>query len=102
MNRAIQTALAAIAIAAPLVGQTPGEANAPRIQEWDVPWAQTRPRDPFADAQGRVWFVGQEGDYVGVLDPASGAFRKYDLESGAGPHNLVVAADGMVWYSGNR
>lgn len=75
---------------------------APTIQEWDVPWADTRPRDPYADAQGRVWFVGQTGDYIGVLDPASGTFRRYELDPGTGPHNLVVGNDGMVWYTGNR
>ena len=28
-----------------------------------------RPRDPFADQKGSVWFVGQAGNYVGRLDP---------------------------------
>ena len=28
--------------------------------------------------------------------------KKYDLGEGAGPHNLIVAPDGMVWYAGNR
>lgn len=72
------------------------------IQEWEVPWPLTRPRDPYVDGQGRVWFVGQVGDYVAYLEPESGEFTRFDLTPGAGPHNLIVAADGMVWYAGNK
>ena len=85
--------------ALPLVAQTETD---PALTEWDVPWEGTRPRDPYVAPDGRVWFVGQTGDYAGVLDPESGDFRKYDLGEGVGPHNLVVADDGMVWYTGNR
>ena len=34
------------------------------ITEWTVPWEKTRPRDPFLDNRGRVWFVGQAGNYI--------------------------------------
>ena len=34
-------------------------ADTVEIREWTVPWANTRPRDPIVDAEGRVWFVGQ-------------------------------------------
>jgi virginiamycin B lyase len=72
------------------------------ITEWAVPWENTRPRDPYVGPDGRVWFVGQTGDYVGVLDPASGKFERFELDEGTGPHNLIVGADGMIWYAGNR
>jgi virginiamycin B lyase len=72
------------------------------FEEWTVPWANTRPRDPFVDAEGRVWFVGQAGNYIAYLDPASGEFRRYEIEDGTHPHNLIVDAAGMVWYAGNR
>ena len=72
------------------------------IREWPVPWAESRPRDPAPpDAQGRVWFVGQRGNYVAYLEPNSGQFKRYELEERALPHNLVVARDGGVWYAGN-
>jgi virginiamycin B lyase len=71
------------------------------IREWAVPWADSRPRDPYVDARGRVWFVGQTADYVAMLDPETGQFSKYDLEKGAGPHNLIVDKSGIVWYAGN-
>jgi len=72
------------------------------IHEWDVPWANTRPRDPYVAPDGLVWFVGQTGHYVASLDPDSGEFRRLELEQGTGPHNLIVDDDGMIWYAGNR
>ena len=72
------------------------------IKEWDVPWERTRPRDPYVAPDGRVWFCGQTGGYLAVLDPESGEFEQFDLGEGAGPHNLIVDDDGMVWYAGNR
>lgn len=78
-------------------------ASAPvRIDEWTVPWEETRPRDPYADAKGRVWFVGQTGNYVAYLDPASGTFKRYEIEDGTYPHNLIVDRAGAVWFAGNR
>ena len=71
------------------------------IREWEVPYADSRPRDPFVAPDGRVWFVGQRSHYAAVLDPESGEFRRYDLPEGAGPHNLIVDGDGIVWYAGN-
>lgn len=93
-------ALLLMLAAAPAYAQQSGPSQ-PSINEWTVPWERTRPRDPFVDRQGKVWFVGQTGHYVARLDPATGEFRKWDLEPGAGPHNLIVDPSGIVWYSGN-
>ncbi|MDB4881820.1 MAG: streptogramin lyase [Gemmatimonadetes bacterium] len=76
-------------------------ANVSELKSWSTPWDGSRPRDPFADKQGRVWFVGQVGNFVGRLDPASGEFKRYEVEAGTHPHNLVVDAKGMVWFTGN-
>lgn len=89
--------LLALVLAAPVAAQQPVT-----IKEWTVPWAQTRPRDPAVAPDGRIWFVGQTGDYAAVLDPKTGEFKRYELEPGTGPHNLVVDAKGIVWYAGNR
>ncbi|HKH83372.1 MAG TPA: hypothetical protein VKA25_06795, partial [Gemmatimonadales bacterium] len=83
-----------LAAASQLAAQVP-------IKEWQVPYANSRPRDPYADGKNRVWFVGQVGNYVAYLEPESGNFKKYDLEEGALPHNLIVDKTGMVWYAGN-
>lgn len=71
------------------------------IDEWEVPWERSRPRDPYMAPDGRIWFVGQVSHYAAVLDPKSGEFKRYELGEGAGPHNLIVAEDGIVWYAGN-
>ncbi|MGH7663269.1 MAG: virginiamycin B lyase family protein [Gemmatimonadaceae bacterium] len=98
--------LAIIATPALLLGQTPPQSTpAPStiaITEWEVPYENSRPRDPYVDGQGRVWFVGQRSDYVAYYDQKSGDFERFALDSGAGPHNLIVDADGSVWYAGNR
>jgi virginiamycin B lyase len=78
------------------------EAQTLALQEWEVPWANTRPRDPYVDPQGRVWFVGQEGNYIAYLEPKSGDFKRFTIEDGTHPHNLIVDAKGVVWYAGNR
>ena len=94
-------AFLAVLPAPPAPAQQPAADPPPAMTEWTVPWARTRPRDPAVDREGRVWFVGQAGDYVGVLDPATGAFRRFELDPGTGPHNLLVDRAGTIWFTGN-
>lgn len=89
-------AVTALALPAPALAQTVD------LKEWPVPWTDTRPRDPFVDGQGRVWFVGQEGNYIAYLEPKSGEFKRFTIEDGTYPHNLIVDRAGIVWYAGNR
>jgi virginiamycin B lyase len=89
-----------------------GAQNTPRQQAaatrsepktWTTPYeANARPRDAYADQQGRVWFVGQEGNYVAYFEPEKGTFKKFEIEAGTNPHNLVVDKKGTVWFTGNR
>jgi virginiamycin B lyase len=71
------------------------------ITEWEVPWADSRPRDPWYGPREKVWFVGQTGHYVATLDPQSGEFKRFDLPEGTGPHT-VIADEAGAWYAGNR
>jgi virginiamycin B lyase len=71
------------------------------ITEWDVPWPDTRPRDPYMSPDGRVWFVGQVGNYLAYLEPDTGEFTRFELPEGARPHNVIVDPDGVPWYAGN-
>ncbi|HJQ20619.1 MAG TPA: hypothetical protein VJ867_09745 [Gemmatimonadaceae bacterium] len=73
-------------------------------REWQVPFggARGRPRDPVMDAAGRVWFVGQAGNYVAYLDSRSGEFKRYAIDDGTGPHNISLDERGGVWFTGNR
>ena len=72
------------------------------FREWEVPYGQSRPRDPFAGSATSVWFVGQRAGYLAHLDAETNEFSQVELKTGSGPHNLIVAADGTVWYAGNR
>ncbi|MGH7645968.1 MAG: virginiamycin B lyase family protein, partial [Gemmatimonadales bacterium] len=80
--------------------------DAPRspvdIKEWPVPWTDTRPRDPDVAPDGAVWFVGQVGNYIARLDPATAEFKRFELDLGVHPHNLIVDRNGIVWYAGNQ
>jgi virginiamycin B lyase len=89
------------------------------IEEWRVPFKmdgsgnlfndfpesrveQTRPRDPYVHPDGRVFFVGQAGNYIAHFDPSTVTFHRYELDPGTHPHNLIVDDAGIVWYAGNR
>jgi virginiamycin B lyase len=71
------------------------------LDEWKVPWDDSRPRDPFAQSADKVWFVGQRGNYVGLLNSKDGTFKKFDLPEKALPHNVIVDEKGIAWYAGN-
>lgn len=90
------------ALAALFLFSVPATAQQPAVDEWAVPWERSRPRDPYVAGDGRVWFVGQTGDYAAVFDPSTSEFRRYELGPGVGPHNLIVDRQGIVWFSGNR
>ena len=85
-----------------LAQATPETPQPTEITEWTVPWGGSRPRDPYVAPDGKVWFVGQEGNYVAFLEPRSGIFKRYEIDPGTHPHNLIVDTRGQVWYAGNR
>jgi virginiamycin B lyase len=102
--RSLKIVVALSITLAPLsTAQSPRSPSGPQsdAKTWSTPWDKTRPRDPFVDQQGRVWFVGQVGNYVAHLDPRTGEFKRYEIDPGTNPHNLVVDAKGMVWFTGN-
>ncbi len=96
--------LAFQATAAPAPAAEPAAAapDSVAIEEWKVPWEDTRPRDPHYAPDGKVWFVGQAGNYIANLDPKTGRFTRVEIEEGTHPHNLIVDRQGNVWYAGNR
>jgi virginiamycin B lyase len=71
------------------------------LKEWPVEHGG-RTRDPYVAPDGKVWFVGQAGNYIANLDPTTGAVKRYEIEEGTNPHTLIVNDDGIVWYAGNR
>jgi len=103
MQRRIIVAMALLAPVAATAQASQAGARTDQTMDmkgWTVPWEKSRPRDPYVDANGKVWFVGQVGGYVANFDPATGAFKRFTLDDGTYPHNLVVEK-GMVWFTGN-
>jgi virginiamycin B lyase len=96
MIKATGLVLALGAVAALAAADKPIE-----IQEFPVPWKDTRPRDPDYAGPEAVWFVGQTGHYLAKLNPKTREFTRIDLEDEPGPHNLIVGDDGVIWYAGN-
>ena len=66
--------------------ENPPAAKGPIVKEWKVEWGG-RPRDPFVGPDGKVWFVGQAGNYVAHFDPATEKFRRYEIEADTFPHS---------------
>ena len=97
--RLIVFALAAAVAGSPLVAAQAGKTV--DLKEWPVEWGG-RTRDPAVAPDGKVWFVGQTGNYIATFDPKTEQFRRYEIEEGTNPHNLIVDAQGIVWYAGNR
>jgi virginiamycin B lyase len=92
--------VAVVALPATVDGQAT-HAGSDLVREWEVEWGG-RSRDPFVAPDGKVWFVGQAGNYIAWFDPATEEFRQYEIEDGTNPHNLIVDHEGFVWYAGNR
>jgi virginiamycin B lyase len=95
--KALRVAALAVLSAVPAVAQ---DASL-EPKEWTVPWEKTRPRDPIMDQSGRVWFVGQVGNYIAYLDSKSGQFKRYQIDDHTLPHNINVDERGGVWFTGN-
>lgn len=101
------------------LGASAQSSDGVQIEEWQVPYRmetagvtvdglpatpneRTRPRDPYVHPDGRVFFVGQAGNYIAHFDPNTEQFKRYTLDPGVHPHNLIVDKNGLVWYAGNQ
>ncbi len=99
----IVTSGAVVRPATALAQRPSPSADSVTLTEWNVPWgAATRPRDPAVGSDGRIWFVGQEGNYVARFDPATAKFTRIEIDPGTNPHTINVDPDGNAWYTGNR
>jgi virginiamycin B lyase len=71
------------------------------FKEWVAPHLGQRARDPVQAADGKIWWVGQFGNTIGRLDPASGEMEELQLPPKALPHSVTLDAAGNAWYTGN-
>ena len=69
----------------------------PRAVEWGG-----RTRDPAVAPDGKVWFVGQAGNYIAHLDPKTEQFKRYEIEEGTNPHTHHRRSAGHRLVAGNR
>ena len=92
-----------VAAAVLTISSPPAAAQQPNfdLKEWDVEWGGGT-RDPAVAPDGKVWFVGQAGNYVAVFDPKTAQFKRYEIEPGTNPHTVIVDSKGIAWYAGNR
>lgn len=72
------------------------------IDSWQVPTLGQRSRDPAEAPDGSIWWTGQSGNLIGRLDPATGTMQEVMLPAGTYPHSVTPAANGDIWYLGNR
>lgn len=77
------------------------QAQTPQITEWLVPYEGARPRDPYVDSQGRVWFCAQRTGFVGWFNSSNDEFKRYELADGVKPHNLIIDDNDQVWFAAN-
>ena len=72
------------------------------FKEWEVPTKGSRPHDPFAAADGSLWYTGQYANVLGRVDVKTGAIREYPLDvPQSGPHGLVGDKAGNIWFTAN-
>ena len=94
--------LGVLALALVVAAPASPQASQSAIQQWEVPFGpNTRPRDPFVAPDGRIFFVGQVGNYLASFDPKTSEFKKFEIPAGTLPHSNIVTPDGTVWLSGN-
>jgi virginiamycin B lyase len=71
------------------------------FREWVTPQLGQRARDPVEAPDGMIWYVGQQGNTIGRINPRTNDVREWPLPEGALPHSVNVDSEGGVWYMGN-
>lgn len=71
------------------------------FQAWRTRQLGQRPRDPVQAPDGSIWYVGQQGNTIGQIDPRTSEVREWPLPAEALPHSVNIDAQGGVWYMGN-
>lgn len=70
-------------------------------KEYFVPTLGQRSRDPVEGPDGAIWWVGQYGNLLGRINPATGEMKEWELPAKTLPHNVVIDEEGNPWVTGN-
>ncbi len=76
--------------------------NEVTFKQWKMPTLGQRSRDPVQGPDGKIWFVGQWANVIGLIDPATNAIREWPMPAGAHPHTVVLDKEGKPWWTGNK
>ena len=81
-----------------------GRATRVVITEYDLPRKTIAPHDVRTDAQGNVWYSNFVENFLGELDPRTGAHREYPIpvlkpDFPKGSLDLEPDADGNLWLA---
>ncbi len=81
-----------------------GRATRVVITEYDLPRKTIAPHDVRTDAQGNVWYSNFVENYLGELDPKTGANRDFPIpvskpNAPTGTLDLEPDADGNLWLA---
>jgi virginiamycin B lyase len=68
----------------------------------DTPGALPGTHRVWVDKDDIVWLSENWAHNLTRFDPKTEQFKRFEIEAGTHPHNLIVARDGGVWYAGNR
>lgn len=90
-----------VALAAASGGESLTWSDPYRIVQHRIPGNNSDPWALTADSQGRVWFVEQGTNQLGMYDPSSGSFRQYAIPSPRStPGSVASDSQGNVWFTG--
>jgi virginiamycin B lyase len=72
-----------------------------KATEWPVPTPEFA-RDPAPAPDGSIFIAVMNGNKIARFDPATQAFREWDMPAGHHPHGVLVDRAGIAWTTGNR
>ncbi len=71
-----------------------------KIIQYPLPKGSSQPWGMTVDSQGRVWFVEEQTNQVGMFDPRNSSFAEYNVTT---PNSLLeeitAAPNGNVWFT---
>ncbi len=74
------------------------ETDEAAVRVYQLP-AGARPHDAAPAPDGKIWYTAQRQGALGILDPATGAYRQVPLGKGSAPHGVIQGPDGAAWIT---